>query len=92
MRAAGSRASLVLLVLLLGACSPSLPDPDSREAKLYVARCGVCHRIYAPHLLTAEMWKLQVARMQEEMTRRGMRPLDAEERTAIMSYLTAHAG
>jgi len=77
---------------LLAGCTASLPDPDSREAKLYAERCGLCHRIYAPGLMTAEMWKVQVARMQNEMQRRGLRPLDPDERTMILTYLTAHAG
>jgi hypothetical protein len=85
-------ATAALGFALLAGCSTRLPDPESREAKLYAERCGLCHRLYAPGLMTAEMWKVQVARMQNEMQRRGLQPLDQDERTMILTYLTAHAG
>ncbi|HYC22521.1 MAG TPA: cytochrome C [Candidatus Bathyarchaeia archaeon] len=92
MRATRSLPVFALLVLLAAACSPQLPDADSTGAHLYVERCGVCHRVYAPGVLTAEMWKVQVARMQEMMERRGVRPLDTREQETILSYLTTHSG
>jgi hypothetical protein len=92
MRPALARAGLALLAVLAAACSPQLPDADSGAARLYVERCGACHRVYAPGVLTAEMWKVQVARMQEMMQRRGVRPLDAQEQGTILSYLTTHSG
>ena len=92
MRATWSSFLIALLALLATACSPQLPDADSTGAHLYVERCGVCHRVYAPGVLTAEMWKVQVVRMQEMMERRGVRPLDAGEQETILSYLTTHSG
>jgi cytochrome c len=87
-----ARVLALLLVSALAACSTSLPDPDSPGAHLYTEKCSPCHRLYAPGLLTSEMWRVQVARMQEEMRRRGMPPLDSSELEALLTYLNAHAG
>ena len=38
-------------------------------------------------LMTAEMWKMTVARMQGEMARRGAAPLNADEQAALLDYL-----
>ena len=70
----------------------SLPEPESPGAKLYAARCGNCHRIYAPNLLKYEMWKYQVDRMQGEMNRRGLPPLSAAEQLTLLDYLKRHSG
>ena len=40
----------VLSAALLVGCT-HLPDPDSPGARLYAARCGTCHRLYAPSLM-----------------------------------------
>ena len=82
--------SVLVVVVLAAACAPSLPDPESPGAELYRARCGGCHRLYAPRTLTAAMWEMQVDRMQAEMTRRGVRPLDVGERDTVLRYLQAH--
>lgn len=87
-----ARASLALVaVLLLAGCNASLPEPESAGAKLIAARCGRCHRIYAPAALTYPMWKIMIDRMQGEMARRGVPPLSADERSVMMDYLEKHA-
>jgi mono/diheme cytochrome c family protein len=86
-----ARCLVALAVLLVAACSTPLPDPESPGAQLYAARCSGCHRLYAPGVLTAAMWELQMDRMQAEMARRGVRPLDATERDLVWRYLQAHA-
>jgi mono/diheme cytochrome c family protein len=85
------RRCAALAALLAAACNAPLTDPESPGARLYGARCAGCHRLYAPGTLTAAMWELQMDRMQAEMARRGVRPLDATERDLVLHYLQAHA-
>ncbi len=87
------RTGLALLAAGLGAaCNPRLPDPDSPGARLYAERCtGGCHRIYAPGLMTGEMWKIQLDRMQGELVRRGLPPLTPEEYALVLDYLQRHS-
>lgn len=80
-----------LLALLAGGCDAALPEPESPAAQLYAQRCAGCHRLYAPSLMTAEMWKVTVARMQGELARRGVPPLDAAQQTSLLDYLARHA-
>ncbi len=86
-----ARALLVGLVLAASACDARLPDPESPGAQLYANRCGGCHRLYAPGSLTAEMWKVTVARMQGELARRGVPPLTADEQAQLLAYLQQHS-
>ena len=81
------------LVLALGAlgCNASLPEPESSAAQLYQKRCSRCHRVYAPSILTAEMWKVMVARMEQELQRSRQPPLSADERQTILDYLQKHS-
>ncbi|HLK11164.1 MAG TPA: hypothetical protein VKW76_07280 [Candidatus Binatia bacterium] len=73
-------------------CNASLPDPESAGAAVYRARCGSCHRLYAPGAMTAAMWRLQVARMRAPFAQRGLPWLTPAEEQALLDYLTAHAG
>ncbi|MBI3767392.1 MAG: hypothetical protein HY271_02735 [Deltaproteobacteria bacterium] len=83
---------VALLVLpLVAACSTPLPDPQSAGAQIYQVRCAGCHPLYAPRLLTAAMWQVQVDRMQREMLRRAVNPLTEQEQYLVLSYLKAHA-
>jgi hypothetical protein len=76
---------------LLAACEPQLPDAESPGAQLYAARCGGCHRLYAPGLMTAEMWRITVTRMQGELVRRGVAPLSGAEQATLLAYLEQHS-
>jgi Dihaem cytochrome c len=78
------------LGLLAAGCDAGLPDADSQGARLYAARCSGCHRLYAPRVLTGEMWKITVARMQGELARRGLAPLSADEQALLLEYLDQH--
>jgi hypothetical protein len=82
---------LLLGLLVVAGCDAGLPDPESPGAKLYAARCTGCHRLYAPGLLTGEMWKITVARMQGELVRRGFPPLSAAEQQTLLDYLDRHS-
>ena len=81
------------LVLAIGGqgCDVSLPEPESSAAKLYRQRCGQCHRLYGPQILTAEMWGYMVERMDQEMLRRGNPPLKTNEKQTILHYLQKHS-
>lgn len=84
---------VLLLVLSLGAlgCNASLPEPESPAAQLYQKRCSTCHRLYAPGILTAEMWQFMIARMEQEFQRSRQPPLLADERQTILDYLQKHS-
>jgi hypothetical protein len=79
------------IALLAGGCDARLPDSQSPGARLYAARCGGCHRIYAPQAMTSAMWKVTVARMQGELTRRGLPPLSADDQALLLDYLDRHS-
>ena len=84
---------VLLLTFSLGmiGCNASLPEPESPAAQLYQKRCSVCHRLYAPGILTAEMWQVMVARMEQEFQRSRQPPLSADERRTILDYLQKHS-
>ncbi|MDX2167151.1 MAG: hypothetical protein SF182_08815 [Deltaproteobacteria bacterium] len=86
-----ARVLLVALALAASACDARLPEPDSPGARLYAARCGGCHRLYAPGSMTGEMWKVTVARMQGELARRGVPTLNADEQATLLAYLDQHS-
>jgi hypothetical protein len=78
---------------VLGAgCGDALPDPQAPGARVLAARCGGCHRVYAPGTMTLEMWKVQLARMRALFSERGVPWLSPDEERALLDYLGAHAG
>ncbi len=79
------------VALVCAACTAKLPESESEGARIYAARCNTCHRLYAPGLMTAEMWSMQVERMQGEMVRRGVPPLTEAERNTVLAYLRRHS-
>jgi mono/diheme cytochrome c family protein len=91
---AGRRGRLwaAMLFWLVCACDNSLPESGSADADLYVRECGVCHVAYPPHLLKPAMWEVQVGRMDDFRRQRGMPPMSARDRRAILDYLRRHAG
>ena len=81
----------VVIAVFVSSCDSSLPEPDSPAAQLYRQRCSTCHRLHAPQTLTAEMWGYMVDRMEQEMLRRRVPPLQADEKQTILEYLQKHA-
>ena len=79
-------------LLALASCARPLPDADSPGAVTYAQQCGLCHPPHQPSSMTAEMWKIQVARMMEMRARRGLPPLTSAEQRVILDYLTSLAG
>ncbi len=84
-------SALALMVLVISACTPSLPEPQSSGARLYEGRCATCHRLYAPNLMTGATWKVILDRMQGEMRRRAIPPLNPGEFETLLKYLSRHA-
>jgi len=84
--------SALVLALAAASCTPKpLPEEGSADARLYVERCGGCHVVYRPEVLKAKMWETMVARMEVEMSRRGV-TLPPSDRDAILAYLKRNAG
>src|SRR2546429_7422633 len=83
---------ILLLTLLVGGigCNASLPEPESPGAHLYQQRCSGCHRLYAPSVLTPTMWQLIVARLEQELQRRGLPPLQPAGRQPILGCLQTY--
>lgn len=85
------RLILGVVCVAVAGCDASLPEPESPAAQLYRQRCSGCHRLYAPQVLTAQMWHFMVARMEQEFRRRGLPPLSPEEKQAILEYLEKYS-
>jgi len=73
-------------------CGPALPDPDAPGAAVLRARCGGCHRLYAPGSMTFPMWQAQIERMHGLFAQRRLPWLSAHEERELLDYLAAHAG
>lgn len=56
------------------------------------ARCGGCHRMYAPSSMTIAMWDVQLARMRALFQQRRIPWLSPPEEQALRDYLARHAG
>lgn len=87
-----------ILFLALGACaSAHVPEPLPVDAggdpavlarmvegrRVYVAKCGACHRLYSVEAYGDAAWEQHVG----EMIRLKKLRLAAEERGAILAYL-----
>jgi len=88
------RTALLALAsgLAIGGCGPSLPEPESTGARIFTARCGACHRLYAPQTMTPAMWDMQLEKMHRLFDERGIPWLSPEEERTLVTYLHAHAG
>jgi cytochrome c5 len=82
--------SLVALASCAGAPTP-IPDSDSPEAKVYEAKCSICHSLPHPRRQTYAEWEKIVPVMEKEMQFKKLPPLTQEEKSTILSYLEKHA-
>jgi hypothetical protein len=90
-RAKAREARLLLVAVVLAACSSPLPDEGSASAELYRKRCGSCHRLYQPGSLKFPLWEPIVARMETHIRRNRQPPIDPAEKEMILAYLRQHA-
>jgi Dihaem cytochrome c len=84
--------SAAFALLVFSGCAPKpLPEDGTATEQLYVHRCGVCHRAYAPSTLTPAMWQLQVDAMELKISAAGMPPLTPGDKQTILGYLERHS-
>ncbi len=69
-----------------------MPEQDSYGGQLYMRRCGQCHQPYNPRAMTAAMWEIQVAKMEQKMSQAGLPPLTPDQKQTILDYLLRNAG
>lgn len=91
-----ARATLAVagwVAVSLVACGPELPEPDSREAKLYVEYCSGsgCHDPIPPQVDSIGYWNNQYDRMLVLMEDEGWKLPNPEEDRLIRAYLEKHA-
>ncbi|GMR04277.1 MAG: hypothetical protein BMS9Abin23_0169 [Thermodesulfobacteriota bacterium] len=83
---------LSAFTLFIAGCKQTLPEIDSPGAKLYIAKCGICHPPRHPQIHTYKAWKKIVPIMDKRAQESGLRaPLTEEEKAAILEYLRKHA-
>lgn len=79
---------------LVAACSmfPNVPEgKGSADARLYVARCGECHKPVQPIKHTAEQWERLLTLIERRLDHLEMKPLTAQDQAQILAYLGRHA-
>ncbi len=84
------RYLLLAVSLLLAQPLQAEKQADSGE-NLYKSRCGLCHQLPEPEMLTAGQWRIVLETMQKRMGHIEMPPLSREERERILAYLARHA-
>ena len=81
---------LVVILLLLVQPLRAEETNDAGE-NLYKSRCGMCHQLPDPGMLTAGQWKIVLETMQKRMGHIEMPPLSENDRVQILGYLSNHA-
>lgn len=79
-------ATLLLLTQLLWA-----EETNNAGENLYKSRCGMCHQLPEPGMLTAKQWRIVLETMQKRMGHIEMPPLSEGEREQILGYLSKYA-
>ncbi|MDX8412320.1 MAG: hypothetical protein R8K46_10705 [Mariprofundaceae bacterium] len=88
------KKTILLLIVVLSGCSGKptpIPEADMADAKVFVTRCGSCHVAPHPKRLDFTDWQHMLKVMESQMQHRGMKPLAADERQAILGYLGRNA-
>jgi hypothetical protein len=84
---------LVLAHFLIGCQKPRpLPEQGTYAQRLYVERCGGCHKPYHPSSMTAAMWEVQVEAMRAKIAQADQPPLSPAQHSTIINYLKRNAG
>ena len=90
-----NRMMIAMLVLMLAgartAAAMDIPEPESAGAKLYEARCSVCHALPHPKRLDWPAWQHTLRVMRERMQQRGVAEPSKQEWRQISDYLKRHA-
>ncbi|MDP2035735.1 MAG: hypothetical protein Q8L04_00010 [Ignavibacteria bacterium] len=71
--------SFILILLFVVGCASAIYS--SKEEKLYVEKCGGCHRVYAKSEFSKEHWLKEF----DEMTKRAK--LDEAQKMMMRNYL-----
>ncbi len=82
-----------LLLATLPLLMPPLQAEEQIDAgeTLYKSRCGMCHQLPEPEMLTAGQWRIVLETMQKRMGHIEMPPLSTSDREQILGYLAKHA-
>lgn len=84
---------------VLGACAAFVPEPDRADAggsdvalaelrqgrRLYVEKCGGCHRLYDVDAYSDGEWRDHV----QDMIREDLVKLNRDEQSVLVKYLTS---
>ena len=83
---------ILISIVLLTSCRMELPEQGSEGARLYAAKCALCHPAFHPNTLSAREWEAIVKRMEEKVVTVAVRePLSDPERALILDYLKKHS-
>ncbi len=82
---------LLLATLLLSTQPLWAEETNDAGENLYKSRCGMCHQLPEPGMLTATQWRIVLETMQKRMGHLGMPPLTEAEHRQILDYLSRHA-
>ena len=73
------------------AADGGLNELEAQGKELFEIRCGICHQLPEPDMLTAAKWKRLLQLMQKRMQQVDMLPLNEEEFAQIHAYLSSQA-
>jgi hypothetical protein len=88
------KAFILFILAVVSGCAgrpTPIPDPESENAKLYVAKCVLCHSVPHPRRHTYEQWEHIIMVMEKQIEHKKMAPLTKDEKAAILEYLRKHS-
>ncbi len=81
----------IMCILAVGtAAAMEIPEADSPDAKLFAARCSICHALPHPKRLDWPHWRHILKLMHRRAKERGVN-IPPEEWRRIAAYLKRHA-
>jgi hypothetical protein len=92
----------LMWVVGCGGVFTGIPDLDSPDGRVFAQRCGACHGkpfgdhgvthgVPDPRFRTIAEWQEELTKMDHLIREKGLPPLTAPEREAIVRYLSRHA-
>ena len=84
---------LVIGALLLTGCMSAfdVPEADSKDGKVFVRRCSLCHALPNPARMEYPKWQVVIERMARNIKARNVPPLSLDEKIQILAYLKRNA-